>query len=112
MLDFGFTTCHNIIMISVRKLVVLFLTLLVLFTSIGIADAYVSVRGYWRWTKSGVTWVRPHIRSVPNAFKFDNYSWRPSQGLYNKSYYAPTRHYSSKWYTPAYISDPNYYIGK
>ena len=70
--------------------------------------AYVSVKGHFR---SG-TYVRPHVRSNPNAFKFDNYSWTPSQGLYNKSYYAPTKNYSSDWYTPSYITDPYYYLGK
>ncbi len=73
------------------------------------ADAYVHVRGYYR--KNG-TYVRPYVRSNPNAFKFDNYGWTPSQGLYNKSYYAPTRNYSSDWYTPSYITDPYYYLGK
>ena len=71
--------------------------------------AYVSVKGYFR---SDGTYVRPHVRSSPNAFKFDNYSWRPSQGLYNPSYYAPTKNYSSDWYTPSYITDPYYYLGK
>lgn len=71
--------------------------------------AYVSVKGYFR---SDGTYVRSHVRSNPNAFKFDNYSWTPSQGLYNTSYYAPTKNYSSDWYTPSYITDPYYYLGK
>ena len=71
--------------------------------------AYVSVKGYFR---SDGTYVRPYVRSNPNALKFDNYSWTPSQGLYNTSYYAPTKNYSSDWYTPSYITDPDYNVGK
>ena len=71
--------------------------------------AYVSVRGYYR---SDGTYVRSHVRSSPNALKYDNYSWTPSQGLYNKSYFAPTKNYSSDWYAPSYITDPYYYSGK
>jgi len=72
--------------------------------------AYTSVRGYFK--PSTGTYVNSYVRTSPNAFKFDNYSWTPSQGLYNKSYYAPTKNYSSDWYTPSYITDPYYYLGK
>jgi hypothetical protein len=71
--------------------------------------AYVSVKGYFR---SDGTYVSPYVRSNPNAFKFDNYSWTPSQGLYNPSYYVPIKNYSSNWYIPSYITDPDYYLGK
>jgi len=69
------------------------------------ANAYVSVKGYTR--KNG-TYVAPYVRSNPNGLKYDNYSYTPSQGLYNSTY--GTR--GSSWDTPTYITDPNYYIGQ
>lgn len=69
------------------------------------ADAYVSVKGYTR--KDG-TYVAPHVRSEPNGLKYDNYSYKPSQGLYNPSYGTK----GATWDTPTYITDPNYYVGK
>ena len=68
-------------------------------------DAYVSVRGYYR---SDGTYVRPHVRSNPNGLKYDNYSYKPSQGLYNDTY--GTR--GTTWDTPTYTTDPDYYEGK
>jgi hypothetical protein len=72
------------------------------------ADAYVSVKGYYR---SDGTYVRPHVRSTPNALKYDNYSYKGGS-LYNPSYFSSTRSYSSNWYTPSYLTDPYYYTGK
>jgi hypothetical protein len=69
------------------------------------ADAYVSVKGYYR--KDG-TYVKPHVRSEPNGLKYDNYSYKPSQGLYNKSYGTK----GSEWDTPTWTTDPDYYDGK
>jgi len=95
-----------------KKTTKLFFAVLIIclfFTNAIFVNAYVSVRGYFR---SNGTYVRPYVRSNPNAFKFDNYGWTPSQGLYNPSYYAPTKNYSSDWYTPSYITDPDYYLGK
>ena len=71
------------------------------------ADAYVSVRGYYRL--NGM-YVRPYVRSTPNALKY-NYSYKGGS-LYNKSYLFPTKQYSSSWYTPSYITDPDYSLGK
>lgn len=68
-------------------------------------DAYVSVQGYYR--KDG-TYVRPHVRSNPNGVKYDNYSYTPSQGLYNDTY--GTR--DTYWDTPTYYTDPDYYEGQ
>lgn len=68
-------------------------------------DAIVKVKGYYR---SDGTYVRPHVRSNPNGVKYDNYSYRPSQGKYNKTY--GTR--GSAWDTPTYITDPDYYEGE
>jgi hypothetical protein len=70
-----------------------------------VSEAYVSVKGYYR--KDG-TYVSPHVRSNPNGLKYDNYSYTPSQGLYNKTY--GTR--DAYWDTPTYVTDPNYYEGK
>lgn len=68
----------------------------------------VYVRGYYR---SNGTYVSPHYRSRPNAYRYDNYnySWG-SSSLYNRSYYSPTKDYSSSWYTPSY-SDSDYWSG-
>lgn len=71
------------------------------------ADAYVSVRGYYR---SNGTYVRPYVRSNPNALRYDNYSYS-SGSLYNPSYYSSSRRYSSSWYTPSYYTDSSYYSG-
>lgn len=73
--------------------------------NIGNVDAYVSVKGYYR--KNG-TYVAPHVRSEPNGLKYDNYSYTPSQGLYNPSYGTK----GTTWDTPTYITDPDYYVGK
>lgn len=69
-----------------------------------IVNAYVSVKGYYR---SDGTYVRPYVRSNPNGLKYDNYSYTPSQGLYNPTY--GTR--GSYWDTPTYYTDPYYYLG-
>lgn len=69
------------------------------------ASAYVSVKGYFK--KNG-TYVAPYVRSNPNGLKYDNYSYKPSQGLYNSTY--GTR--DAYWDTPTYITDPDYYVGK
>lgn len=70
-----------------------------------VADAYVNVSGYFR---SDGTYVRSHVRSNPNGLKYDNYSWTPSQSLYNKTH--GTR--GSYWDTPTYVTDSDYYEGK
>jgi len=92
------------------KKIILSLSLtLFIFGSFGIGinqvDAYVSVNGYYK--KNG-TYVAPYVRSNPNGLKYDNYSYTPSQGLYNKTYGTK----GSAWDTPTYITDPSYYIGK
>jgi len=44
------------------------------------------VRGYWRRNKSGgYTWVRPHYRSNPDGYKWNNYG--PSRSQWD--YYNP-----------------------
>jgi hypothetical protein len=71
------------------------------------AEAYVSVKGYYR---SNGTYVQPYVRSSPNALKYDNYSYKGGS-LYNNSYSNPSRSYSPSWYSPSYVTDPNYYSG-
>ncbi|MCE9549101.1 hypothetical protein K8Q98_01745, partial [Candidatus Nomurabacteria bacterium] len=88
-----------------NRLLTFVLVLLVIFISASNAEAYVKVKGYTR--KDG-TYVAPHVRSNPNGLKYDNYSYKPSQGLYNKTY--GTR--GATWDTPTYITDPDYYEGK
>jgi len=92
---------------SLRKIISL--AIIILFTTAlilpQISYAYVSVKGYY---KSNGTYVAPYVRSNPNGLKYDNYSYTPSQGLYNKTY--GTR--GAEWDTPTYITDPNYYQGK
>ena len=89
----------------VKTLVSLIIVLVAIFSITSLADAYVSVKGYYR---SDGTYVRPHVRSNPNGLKYDNYSYTPSQGLYNDSY--GTR--GSYWDTPTYTTDPDYYVGE
>lgn len=54
-------------------------------------DVYVG--GY---SKRDGTYVEPHYRSAPNANKWDNYDYKPSQPQYN----APRENPSSNWNTP------------
>jgi hypothetical protein len=60
---------------------------------------FVFVSGY---TRSNGTYVNSYYRSRPNAYTFDNYTYRPSQNLYNPSYYSTSRTYTSRYYTPSY----------
>lgn len=50
--------------------------------------------------RSNGTYVNSYSKSAPNAYRYDNYSYRAGSSAYNKSYYAPTKKYSSSWYTP------------
>ncbi len=68
------------------------------------AEAYVSVGGY---TKKNGTYVKPYVRSNPNGLKYDNYGYKPSQGLLNSTY--GTR--SINWDTPTWTTDPDYSTG-
>ncbi len=89
-----------------KKILVSILMFVLAFSvSILQTEAYVNVKGYYK--KNG-TYVAPHVRSNPNGLKYDNYSYKPSQGLYNDSY--GTR--GANWDTPTYVTDPNYYAGK
>lgn len=71
--------------------------LIVLFVLPSFAED-VQVDGYYR--KNG-TYVAPHTRSQPNAYKWDNKSYTPSQPAYNDSYRTPTKNYGSEWNQPS-----------
>lgn len=89
-----------------KKIFALFLAMVAIFLfSVSDVNAYVSVKGYFR---SNGTYVAPYVKSNPNGLKYDNYGWKPSQGLYNDTY--GTR--GSYWDTPTYVTDPSYYEGK
>lgn len=47
-------------------------------------------------TKKDGTYVEPYYRSAPNANKWDNYGYEPSQPKYN----APRSNPSPSWNTP------------
>lgn len=91
--------------------ILLFLTIFVsslVFTG-SVKASYVN--GYYR---SSGTYVEPYYRSRPNAYTYDNYSYRSpsySNGYgYNNSYYSG-RSYSSNWYSPSWY-DSNYSYGQ
>lgn len=68
------------------------------------------VNGY---SKSDGTYVNGYWRSDPNGLKYDNYSFDGDwSDAFNDSYYAPTKNYSSDWYTPAWVTQDDYYVGK
>jgi hypothetical protein len=68
------------------------------------------VNGY---TKSDGTYVNGYWRSDPNGLKYDNYSFDGDwSDAFNDSYYSPTKNYSSDWYTPSWITQDDYYVGK
>jgi hypothetical protein len=91
-----------------RFLTPLAILLVTLITVVGPAlpaEAYVSVKGYYR---SNGTYVQPHVRSNPNGLKYDNYGYKSGGSLYNSTY--GTR--GSTWDTPTWYTDSNYYYGK
>lgn len=66
------------------------------------------VNGYF---KSNRTYVPSYYRSNPNAYRSDNYSYKGGNS-FNSSYYYPTKNYSDNWYTPSYVTQPDYSVGK
>lgn len=79
-----------------RKIIAVFLASF-LCSVFGYAGERVRVRGY---TKKDGTYVAPYERSRPNAFRWDNTNYLPTQDPYNDSYKAPTKNYSPQWYQP------------
>jgi len=79
-----------------KLLTALFLSLFLFPTTLQAGDVWVN--GY---TKKNGTNVSGYYRSRPNAYKWDNKSYTPSQPAYNKSYSQPTKNYNSNWYTPS-----------
>jgi len=63
------------------------------------------IRGYYR--RDG-TYVSPHYRSNPNGLRYDNYSWRWDQPLYNQSY---GRYNTYRWNTPSWEWQDDYWTG-
>jgi hypothetical protein len=59
------------------------------------SDSDVYVQGH---TRSNGTYVEPYYRSAPNANRWDNYGYTPSQPQYNPSANDPNR--GSDWNTP------------
>lgn len=48
-----------------------------------------------------------------DGLKHDNYSFDGDwSDAFNDSYYSPTKDYSADWYTPAWVTDDDYSIGK
>lgn len=86
----------------VAGLMLLSIMLLVAFDTV--SATYVS--GYHR---SNGTYVQPHYRSNPNGLRYDNYSYTPSQGRYNDTYYDNS--YSPSWRTPSWEDQDDYYVG-
>lgn len=84
-----------------KGVLLLILGCLVVISSLTWAETYrkrsddVHIENYYR--KNG-TYVAPHYRRPPNAYRDDNYSWKPNQPRYNPSYYQPTKKYKSEWY--------------
>jgi hypothetical protein len=78
-----------------------------LFLTIVTSTSAYWVNGYYR---SNGTYVNGYYRSRPNAYTFDNYSYKKptySNGYgYNNSYYSGSS-YSYNWYTPSF-SDYNW----
>ena len=68
----------------------------------------VKVKSY---IKKDGTVVDSYSRSRPNAYKWDNKSYTPSQEPYNKSYSQPTKNYNSDWKKPSEtrLNDSNPY---
>ena len=64
------------------------------------------VNGYYR---SNGTYVNGYYRSDPNGLKYDNYSWKSGDALYNDSYYDSG--YSNDWYTPSWETQDDYWVG-
>lgn len=88
-----------------KKVLCLLCVILTIFiTTVSVADAYVSVKGF---TNKNGTYVPPSIRSKPNGLKSDNYGYKGGE-IYNKTYGTK----GAYWDTPTYITDPNYNIGK
>lgn len=85
---------------------ILFLIVLFSMTLVGINSASAGyVNGYYR---SDGTYVRGYYRSNPNGLNYDNYSYKPSQSLYNNSY---KKYNTYKWNTPSYRTQSDYYTG-
>lgn len=86
-------------MIIKKILFALLLAFGLLTISFSVAEARVSVRGYY---KSNGTYVNSYYRSSPNVYRYDNYGYKSYQPTYNTSYYTRSYNYNSPLYTPDY----------
>ncbi len=85
------------------KNILLFIIMLVAAVVSETASAQNRVRGY---TRRDGTQVQSYERSAPNAYRWDNRGYRPTQDPYNDSYRQPTRNYGSGWTQP----NPNRFL--
>lgn len=86
---------------------------LFIFSVFSLMSPIITYAGYVNsYFKSNGTFVPGYYRSEPNVYKFDNYGYKSGSNSVNSSYYYPTKKYSADWYTPSYITQPDYNIGK
>lgn len=68
------------------------------------------VEGYY---KNDGVYVNGYWRSDPNGLKYDNYSFDGDwSDAFNDSYYSSSKSYSSDWYTPSWVTQDDYSVGK
>ena len=89
-----------------KKLIVGFMLLVFMFLTVANTVSATYVRGYHQ---NNGTYVQPHYRSNPNGLRYDNYSYQPSQGRYNDTYYDNS--YSPSWRTPSWETQDDYFQG-
>lgn len=92
-----------------NKTVLLMFVLVAFLLGLPFATQAGYVNGYF---KTNGTYVPGYYRSNPNAYKYDNYSYKGGTNSFNSSYYYPTKNYSDSWYTPSYVTQPDYSVGK
>jgi len=92
---------------------IILVNLVIVFGAMFMNSPFVSagwVEGYF---KSNGTYVNGYWKSNPNGLKYDNYSFDGNwSDAFNDSYYSPTKKYSSNWYTPAWVTQDDYFVGK
>lgn len=90
---------------------------IILVLALGLSLLFGHQKAYAGWvnghTRSDGTYVNGYWRSDPNGLKYDNYSFDGDwSDAFNDSYFSPSRDYSSDWYTPAWFTQNDYYVGK
>lgn len=88
-----------------KKLFLIFALALMIFA----LNAQIALAGYVRgYYRSNGTYVQPYYRSNPNGLRYDNYSYKSYQPLFNNSY---GRYNTYKWNTPSWSWQSDYYTG-